>query len=69
MSSLLESLVGCMRREVIDGFSFLDGKPENHENALVRLAVIGRRLEEEKVIAMMGEISKCLEGVGKVVSF
>jgi amidase len=31
----------------------LDGKPENHENALVGLALIGRRLEEEKVTAML----------------
>jgi amidase len=31
----------------------LDGKPENHENALIGLAVIGRRLEEEKVTAML----------------
>lgn len=29
------------------------GKPENHENALVGLALIGRRLEEEKVTAML----------------
>ncbi|KAI0470770.1 amidase signature domain-containing protein [Xylariaceae sp. FL0804] len=29
-------------------------KPERHENALVGLALIGRRLEEEKVTAMLG---------------
>ncbi|KAF8852416.1 amidase [Acephala macrosclerotiorum] len=33
----------------------------NHENALVGFAVIARRLEEEKVVAMMGAITKCLE--------
>ncbi|KAK3623988.1 putative amidase [Elasticomyces elasticus] len=33
------------------------GKPENHENALVGLAVTGRRLEEEKVTAMLQLIS------------
>ncbi|KUJ16989.1 amidase [Mollisia scopiformis] len=38
------------------------GHPKNHENALVGLAVIARRLEEEKVVAMMGEITKCLGG-------
>ncbi|CZR62169.1 related to Acetamidase [Phialocephala subalpina] len=37
------------------------GNPKNHENALVGLAVIARRLEEEKVAAMMGEITKCLQ--------
>jgi amidase len=31
----------------------IDGKPENHENALIGLALIGRRLEEEKVTAML----------------
>lgn len=30
-----------------------DGRPENHENALVGLVLIGRRLEEEKVTAML----------------
>ncbi|KAL8344232.1 hypothetical protein RB601_004661 [Gaeumannomyces tritici] len=29
------------------------GRPENHENALVGLVLIGRRLEEEKVTAML----------------
>ena len=33
-----------------------DGGPENHENAPVGLALIGRRLEEEKVVAMLGVI-------------
>ncbi|KAH8898429.1 amidase [Thozetella sp. PMI_491] len=28
-------------------------KPENHENALVGLALVGRRLEEEKITAML----------------
>lgn len=32
----------------------LDGNPENHENAPVGLAFIARRLEEEKVVAMLG---------------
>jgi amidase len=31
----------------------LDEKPENHENAMVGLQLIGRRLEEEKVTAML----------------
>lgn len=31
----------------------VDDKPENHANALVGLALIGRRLEEEKVTAML----------------
>ncbi|KAF2116967.1 amidase [Lophiotrema nucula] len=34
------------------------GKPENHENALVGLAVIGRRLEEEKVTAMLRVVNE-----------
>lgn len=38
-----------------------DGSPKNHENALLGLAIIGRRLEEEKVTAMMGEITRCLQ--------
>ncbi|KAH9884264.1 amidase signature domain-containing protein [Xylariomycetidae sp. FL2044] len=37
----------------------LYGRPENHENALVGLALIGRRLEEEKVTALL----KVLEDV------
>lgn len=37
-----------------------DGKPENHENALVGLVVTARRLEEEKVTAMLGVIKDCL---------
>ncbi|KAE8443992.1 hypothetical protein EG329_001121 [Mollisiaceae sp. DMI_Dod_QoI] len=37
------------------------GNPKNHENALVGLTVVGRRLEEEKVTAMMDVITKCLE--------
>jgi amidase len=40
--------------------SILDGKPENHENALVGLAIIGRRLEEEKVTAMLDVITKAV---------
>jgi hypothetical protein len=44
-----------------------DGTPKNHENALVGLAVIGRRLEEEKVTAMMDVITKCLE-INKLAS-
>ncbi|KAF2763882.1 amidase [Teratosphaeria nubilosa] len=34
------------------------GRPENHENALVGLALVGRRLEEEKVTAMLSLISE-----------
>jgi amidase len=37
-----------------------DGGPKNHENALVGLVVIARRLEEEKVVAMLDTISKAL---------
>jgi hypothetical protein len=36
----------------------IDGHPKNHENALVGLAIIARRLEEEKVVAMMELISR-----------
>ncbi|USP79355.1 putative amidase [Curvularia clavata] len=36
-------------------------KPENHENALVGLQLIGRRLEEEKVTAMLTLIRNVLE--------
>jgi amidase len=36
----------------------LDEKPQNHENALVGLAVIARRLEEEKVTAMLEVLSR-----------
>jgi len=36
------------------------GKPENHENALVELVVIARRLEEEKVVAMLEVIEDAL---------
>lgn len=39
---------------------FLDGNPGNHENALVGLVVIGRRLEEEKVTAMLTVIKETL---------
>jgi amidase len=45
----------------ISAKNFLDGSPENHNNALIGLAVIGRRLEEEKVTSMMAEITRCLE--------
>lgn len=38
----------------------LDGSPKNHENALVGLVVIGRRLEEEKVTAMLSVIASSL---------
>lgn len=38
-----------------------DGTPQNHENALIGLAIVARRLEEEKVTAMLDEIRKCLE--------
>lgn len=38
-----------------------DGSPKNHENALVGLAVIARRLEEEKVVAMLELISQALK--------
>ncbi|KAH6678747.1 amidase [Halenospora varia] len=38
-----------------------DGSPKNHENALVGFAVIARRLEEEKVVAMLGLISQALK--------
>ena len=37
-----------------------DGTPEDHENAPVGLVVIGRRLEEEKVTAMLSVIAKSL---------
>lgn len=40
-------------QEVMDYY----GRPENHENALIGLAVIARRLEEEKVTAMLQLIS------------
>lgn len=36
----------------------VDGKPQKHENALIGLVVIARRLEEEKVTAMLNEITK-----------
>ncbi|KAE9377363.1 amidase [Stipitochalara longipes BDJ] len=36
------------------------GSPKNHENAPIGLVVIGRRLEEEKVTAMLDVIAKCL---------
>ncbi len=39
--------------------TWVDGGAEEHENALVGLVVIARRLEEEKVVAMLG----VLEGV------
>lgn len=35
-----------------------DGKPENHENAPIGLTVIARRLEEERLVAMLDMISK-----------
>lgn len=38
---------------MLTGWGVKDGKPENHENALVGLAIIARRLEEEKVVAML----------------
>ena len=38
----------------------IDGSPKNHENALVGLVVIGRRLEEEKVTAMLSVIASSL---------
>lgn len=38
----------------------LDEKPQNHENALVGLSLIGRRLEEEKVVAMLGVMKDVL---------
>lgn len=44
-------------KEIMDFY----GCPENHENAMIGLAVIGRRLEEEKVTAMMKEITRCLD--------
>ncbi|KAI1879020.1 hypothetical protein JX265_003197 [Neoarthrinium moseri] len=37
-------------------------KPENHENALVGLALIGRRLEEEKVTALL-QVMKDVVGI------
>ncbi|KAH8681881.1 amidase signature domain-containing protein [Xylariales sp. PMI_506] len=37
-------------------------KPENHENALVGLALIGRRLEEEKITALL-KVMKDVVGV------
>ena len=37
-------------------------KPENHENALVGLALIGRRLEEEKITALL-QVMKDVVGV------
>lgn len=40
---------------------YLDERPENHENALVGLALIGRRLEEEKVVAMLQVIKSVFE--------
>ena len=40
--------------------NLLDGKPENHENSLVGLVVIGRRLEEEKVTVMLSVIKDSL---------
>ncbi|CAG8976916.1 hypothetical protein HYALB_00011865 [Hymenoscyphus albidus] len=36
------------------------GGPQNHENAFIGLAVIARRLDEEKVVAMLELISKAL---------
>ena len=43
---------------------FPDGGPENHENALVGLAMIAGRLEEEKVTAMLDVISRTLQDRG-----
>ncbi|KAI1336355.1 amidase signature domain-containing protein [Xylariaceae sp. FL0016] len=43
-------------QEVMD----LYGKPDHHKNALVGLALIGRRLEEEKVTAMLKVIRDAL---------
>ena len=40
---------------------FQDGGPENHENALVGLAMIAGRLEEETVTAMLDVISGILQ--------
>ncbi|KAK5123207.1 putative amidase [Meristemomyces frigidus] len=39
-----------------------DGRPENHSNALIGLALIARRLEEEKVTAML-EVMKDVVGI------
>ncbi|KAI1774476.1 amidase signature domain-containing protein [Hypoxylon cercidicola] len=39
-------------------------KPQNHENALVGLTLIGRRLEEEKVVAML-RVMKDIVGSGR----
>ncbi|KAF3025950.1 hypothetical protein E8E14_014966 [Neopestalotiopsis sp. 37M] len=45
-------------KEVMELFE----KPENHENALVGLALIGRRLEEEKITALL-QVMKDVVGV------
>jgi len=39
---------------------FPDGNPENHKNALIGLSITARRLEEEKVIAMLSIIQDAL---------
>ncbi|KAH7015942.1 amidase [Ilyonectria destructans] len=41
--------ISAKDKEVMDYY----GKPENHEDALIGLALIARRLEEEKVTAML----------------
>jgi amidase len=40
----------------------IDGNPKNHENALIGLALVGRRLEEEKITALL-QIMKDVVGV------
>lgn len=46
----------CLREKDRAKF-ILDGQPENHTNAPVGLALVGRRLEEEKVTAMLQVVS------------
>jgi amidase len=48
----------CTQNRVKKVLIQADGKPERHENALIGLTVIARRLEEEKVTAMLGVLSE-----------
>ncbi|KAK6081202.1 amidase [Seiridium cupressi] len=45
-------------KEVMDFYE----KPENHENALIGLALIGRRLEEEKITSLL-KVMKSVVGI------
>lgn len=55
----------CSRRSADFACDRIDGSPMNHENAPVGLAIIARRLEEEKVVSMLEVIRDCLEAEAK----